>query len=372
MSFLAKYLVVSLPQSADAQEYLEQALLGGKFPIFKTQLPDFQVGTLDSLILESEELAKLDGQLQSSVAKTIDILHTVTESSAPQPVQSKNVLQYVESFRWNGSKYNPDRPIPQLVKTIAEEAFALDNDVRGSYQQFQTARSNFLAADRKRNGDLSIRSLHDIVKPEQFVLDSENLITVLVAVPKNLVKDFLNSYETLVQFVIPRSAEQIAADLEFALYTVTLFKKYKQDFINAARDHKWHPRVDFTYSEEALNGLRREFDITKATETKSKNDLVRLARTAYLDIFAAWVHIKFVRAYVELVLRYGLPPQFDHFLVKFQGANTKSVDAAKKALVQKYGYLGGDGFSKKSNLADYAALVDTEYEPFVLYELEVI
>ena len=128
------------------------------------------------------------------------------------------------------------------------------------------------------------------------------------------------------------------------LFGVTLFKKFQQEFITNAREHRWHPRTDFTYNEEVLNNLRKEFDLTQATEMKLKNDLIRLSKTAYLDIVASWFHIKVIRTYVEAVLRYGLPPEFDNYLIKFEGNNLKNVSKAKKELVQKFGYLGGDGF----------------------------
>lgn len=373
MGAIANYLVLSLPQSTNAHDWLTQELIGGKAPLYKIKLPDFQSGTLDSLVQESDELSKYDQQLSASVSKVIDILSTVTESdSTSRVVNSKQATDFIQSFTWNTTKYRLDKPINQLVKILSNEALTLDNDVRTSYQNYQAAKSNFLAADRKKNGDLSIKSLHEIVRPEQFVLDSEHLATVLIAVPKNLKSDFEDSYETLTQFVIPRSAAVIATDLEYLLYTVTLFKKYQQEFTAAAREHKWHPRTDFIYSEETLNNLRKEFDITRATESKAKNDLIRLAKTAYSDIFACWFHIRAIRVYVESVLRYGLPPQFDYYLIKFDGANAKNVSKAKKELIGKFGFLGGDGFSNTSNLHEYASLVDTEYEPFVLYELEVV
>lgn len=372
MSSIANYIIVSLPQSSNAQGWLEQTLVGGKCPLTRLNIPEFQSGTLDSLVQESEELGKLDQQLGGSVGKVVDILGSVMETKAGRTVNSKYVLDYVERFSWNTTKYRLDKPIEELVKLISNEAMSLDSDVRGAYQSYQAAKSNFLAADRKKNGDLSIKSLHELVKPEHFVLDSEHLTTILIAVPKSLKKDFLSSYETLTQFVIPRSATEIASDAEFSLYTVTLFKKYQQEFITGAREHKWHPRTDFVYSEEVLNNLRKEFDLTKATESKAKNDLIRLTNTAYSDIFALWLHIKAIRVYVESVLRYGLPPQFDYFLLKFQGANIKSVEKAKKELITKFGYLGGDGFSNKSNLHEYASLVDTEYEPFVVYDFEIV
>lgn len=371
---LAQYLILSLPQSINAHEWLEQSLNNGLSPLYNLKIPEFQSGTLDSLVQESEELAKIDHQLGSSIAKIIDILNTVSDNKTfPRIVQSRLVFDYIQSFNWNTSKYRLDKSINFLVKLLSGEAIALDNDVRASYQAYQTAKSNFLAADRKKNGDLSIKSLHEIVKPEQFVLDLEHLTTILIAVPNNLIDDFKNSYETLTEFVIPRSAELIAKDQEYGLFTVTLFKKYQTDFMNLSREHKWHPRSDFIYSEEMLNNLRKEFDLTKANELKLRNDLIRLAKTAYSDMFANWIHLKVIRVYVEAVLRYGLPPQFDNYLIKFDGSNLKNLSKAKKELINKFGYLGGDTYAHGhgSNLNEYASLVDADYEPFVLYDLEI-
>lgn len=371
MTTLARYLFVSLPQSADSYEWIQQNVQNEKSKLTKISLPDFQSGTLDSLIQESEELSKIDGQLESSVSKVVDILTGVSDSTT-RIVNNRSVYDYIEKFTWNTGKYRLDKSINELVTLISSEALSLDNDVRASSQNYQTAKSNFNAADRKRNGDLSIKSLHEIVKPEQFVLNSEHLTTLLIAVPNNSIKDFQNSYETLVEFVIPRSATVIDSDQEFTLYGVTLFKKYENDFINAAREHKWHPRVDFTYSEETLNNMRKEFDSTKQTELKAKNDLIRLAKTAYSDIFASWIHIKAIRVYVESVLRYGLPPQFDYYLIKFTGNSDKDLKKVKKDLISKFGYLGGEASNHKTNLHEYASLVDTEYEPFVIYTIPVV
>lgn len=375
MDSSTQYLMVSLPLSANALPFLERQLNLGKQPLSEFKLPDFQIKTLDSLVQLSEELAKLDATLGASVLKVVDVIDAVEPNklfNETRVVNKRPAPVFVENFAWNTSKYRLDKSIKDLVLLISGEALGLDSDVRLAYQLYQTAKSNFMAADRKRNGDLSIKSLHDIVRPDHFVLDSEHLTSVLIAVPKNLVKDFEKSYETVTDFVIPRSAVVVAKDSEYVLYTVTLFKKYQQEFIAASREHKWHPRTDFEYSEDNLNELRKEFDLTKATESKTKNDLVRLVKTAYSEIFSGWFHIKAIRIYVESVLRYGLPPQFDSYAIKFEGSNTSNVDKAKKELVAKFGYLGGDGFSEKSNLHEYASLVDSDYEPFVLYQVEIV
>lgn len=372
----AQYLLVSLPETANAYDAIRTAPGAEKAVISKFPLPDFQIKTLDQLVQISEEVAKSDSTLQASVAKIVDVLTSVQPDrlfAELRQVNKRPATNYVELFLWNSSKYRLDRPIKALMDTIGSEAASLDSDVRLSYQQYQTARSNFAGAERKRNGDLSVRSLHDVVSADQFILDSDHLTTVVVAVPRNLVDDFRKSYETLTEFVVPRSANQIAVDSDYSLFTVSLFKKYQGEFVAAAREHKWHPRSDFVYSEEALNEMRKEFDLTKAAEAKTRNDLIRLASTAYSEVFSSWLHIKAIRIYVESVLRYGLPPQFDCYSIRFVGSNAASLaQKTRKDLLAKFGYLGGDGFSGSTNLHEYASLVDADYEPFVLYTLEIV
>ena len=47
-----------------------------------------------------------------------------------------------------------------------------------------------------------------------------------------------------------------------------------------------------------------------------KNELVRMTKAAFADIFQAWTHLKALRIFVESVLRYGLPPEFISAVIK--------------------------------------------------------
>lgn len=49
---------------------------------------------------------------------------------------------------------------------------------------YNALKGNLNSFERKQGGSLSVKSLHDIVRREHFVLDSEYLQTVLLAVPK--------------------------------------------------------------------------------------------------------------------------------------------------------------------------------------------
>ncbi|GMG31847.1 unnamed protein product [Ambrosiozyma monospora] len=389
-SIIGDYLLISLPRASTDDkptlvQWLERSINGGGNQVFDQELPKFKVGTLDSLILQSEELAKYDQQLESSIIKTLDIINSTSSSNAngsgfttvkAPKVDGKLVDQFFENFQWNTSRFRLDKSVEELIKLITNEALTIDSDLKTSYNAYNAAKSNLLAAQRKQTGDLSIKSLHDIVKADDFILDSEHLTTVLLAVPKSIDSQFLNSYETLTQFVIPRSAKKIATDAEFNLYTVSLFKKFQATFLNSAREQKWIPR-DFEYSEETINLLKNEYQNAIKEETNLKNDLIRLSKEAYSELVSSWVHVKILETFVESVLRYGLPPDFNCFAIKLLEPSDKVVKAAKDQLIEKFGYLGGNAFAtdkngkvvKDNSLHEYAALVNTEYEPFVLYEV---
>lgn len=386
---IAHYLLLSLPSkaapesapSATPAQWMERELIQGKAVINKIAIPGFKIGTLDSLVLQSEELQKIDEQLGTSVGKVLEVLSSLYDGNAPlvnasKKVDDSYVTDYVEHFSWKAAKFRVDKPLKELIKSVSDEAFQLDSDVRNAFANYNTAKSNLTAAERKQTGDLSVRSLHDIVSPSDFVLDSEHLQTVLIAVPKSLQQEFLQSYEHLAQMVVPRSASVIKQDDEYVLFNTTLFKKFIPDFYQACRERKYVPR-DFVYSEEALNQMRREHEVAAQTESRLKGELIRLAKAAYSDITANWFHIKAIRIFVESVLRYGLPPDFVTTVVKLP--SEKSVDQAKKELIHEFGYLGGNAFSvdkkgkvlKDSSLNEYASLVDTEYEPFVIYDVQI-
>ncbi|KAH3660394.1 hypothetical protein OGAPHI_006980 [Ogataea philodendri] len=381
----ANYLLISLPKSTSTDErslggWLQTNINGGSVEVAKHELPGFKVGTLDSLVLQSEELSKVDQQLYGSIGKVLDIMASIHGESdvshvAKQKVDGKYVDQFLETFRWNTSRFRLDKSIEELIKLISSEALNVDNDLRTTYTSYNQAKSNLAAAQRKQTGDLSVKSLHDIVRAEHFVLDSDHLQTVLLAVPKSLYESFINQYESLTEFVVPRSAQKIAQDSEYFLYSVTLFKKYVPAFLAKARDAKWIPR-EFDYSEEVIAKMRDEYQNASKEELTLKNDLLRLSKSAYSEIVSSWAHIKLLRTFVESVLRYGLPPDFYCYLLKLP---QRAIEKSKQELIQRFGYLGGNAFStdKKGNIVtdaklhEYASLVDQDYEPFVLYEISL-
>lgn len=190
-----------------------------------------------------------------------------------------------------------------------QEITSIDNDVRGKYNQYNTSKTTLTNLQKRQTGNLATKSLVSIVPPSALVRDSEYLETHLVAVPKNQARDFPRMYETLSQWVVPRSGQQIESDDEFTLFSVTTFKKYSQEFIHKAREQKWIPR-DYKFEEGGSEAERKELDRVGREEKQLWSEALMLGRTGWGEAVAAWAHVLALQVFVETVLRYGLPLSF--------------------------------------------------------------
>jgi V-type H+-transporting ATPase subunit C len=145
--------------------------------------------------------------------------------------------------------------------------------------------------------------------------------------------------------VVPRSAIKISTPAEkgeeedeFVLYRVIVFNKGADSYRNMCREKRYTIRP-FKYDPE---DDKSQLDKKKAMEKKMQHQygyLVNFAKTAYSDLFAAWIHVKAMRLFVEAVLRYGLPIDFNASLIKPRKDLQKKL---RDALQELYGKLAGD------------------------------
>lgn len=286
-------------------------------------------------------------------------------------------LDYLLNFRWNSSKYRTEaRPLVDLIESFTKEVSSIDNAQRNKGSQYALTRGQLTSALRKKTGNLSIRSLSEVVSAEDFseTVGSEYLLTVLVAVPKNLVKEWEASYERLSSMVVPRSSKRLAQDDEFTLFGVVVFRKVQEEFAQKCRENKFIVR-DFTYDEEAITKQRDELAALEVQEKEQWSDLLRLSRINFAELFQILVHVKLVRAYIESVLRYGLPAAYFAAIVQ---PDPKQVARLVPILAGTIN-PAGSGKAKKASKGDdssnapvgeYATVLEGEYLEFVLFEIE--
>ncbi|KAJ1077759.1 hypothetical protein K5549_011086 [Capra hircus] len=301
----------------------------------------------------------------------------------PCPHRSVDLTSFVTHFEWDMAKYPAKQPLVSVVDTLAKRAtpddtgepvspgptiqpswyavasnfcsmnesvkvkpsgdikgvsWHIETDLKSRTAAYNTLKTNLENLEKKSMGNLFTRTLSDIVSKEDFVLDSEYLITLLVIVPK-----------------------LIAEDKEGGLFTVTLFRKVIDDFKTKAKENKFTVR-EFYYDEKEIKREREEMtrllsdkkqqyqtscvalkkgsstfpdhkvkvtplgnpdrpaagqsDRERESEGEGEGPLLRWLKVNFSEAFIAWIHIKALRVFVESVLRYGLPVNFQAVLLR--------------------------------------------------------
>ncbi|TRY88591.1 hypothetical protein DNTS_029994 [Danionella cerebrum] len=349
----------------------------------KFNIPDLKVGTLDVLVGLSDELAKLDSFVESVVKKVAQYMADVLEDSRDKVQENLlangvDLVTYVTRFQWDMAKYPIKQSLKNISEIISKQVSQIDNDLKARASAYNNLKGNLQNLERKNAGSLLTRSLADIVKKDDFVLDSEYLITMLVVVPKTSYADWQRTYETLAEMVVPRSTNLLFEDQESGLFSVTLFRKAMDDFRHKARENKFTVR-DFQYNEEEMKADKEE--MTRLSTDKKKQfvcfmatplrgPLVRWLKVNFSEAFIAWIHIKALRVFVESVLRYGLPVNFQAMLLQ---PNKKNMKKLREVLYDLYKHLD----SSAAAIIDQSAmdipglnLSQQEYYPYVYYKID--
>ncbi|KAF1487285.1 V-type proton ATPase subunit C 1, partial [Megadyptes antipodes antipodes] len=341
----------------------------------KFNIPDLKVGTLDVLVGLSDELAKLDAFVESVVKKVAQYMADVLEDSKDKVQENLlanggKVLTMIylsfeieESFK-NYSSSLDNVPCLFIFKGVNQ----IDNDLKARASAYNNLKGNLQNLERKNAGSLLTRSLADIVKKEDFVLDSEYLVTLLVIVPKLNYNDWVKQYETLAEMVVPRSSNVLFEDQDSYLCNVTLFRKAVDDFKHKAREYKFMVR-DFQYNEEEMKADKEEMNRLSTDKKKQFGPLVRWLKVNFSEAFIAWIHVKALRVFVESVLRYGLPVNFQAMLLQ---PNKKTMKKLREVLYDLYKHLDSSAAAIIDATMDIPGLnlSQQEYYPYVYYKID--
>lgn len=255
------------------------------------QSNSFVEGVSHKIRRQIEELERVSGV--ESNALTVDGV----------PVDS-----YLTRFVWDEAKYPTMAPLREVVDSIHGQVTKIEDDLKVRVAEYNNVRSQLNAINRKQSGSLAVRDLSNLVKPEDMIT-TEHLVTLLAIVPKYSQKDWLASYETLTNFVVPRSSKKLYEDNEYALYTVILFHRVADNFRTSARERGFQIR-DFEYSPEAQESRKQELEKLMQDQERLRSSLLQWCYTSYGEVFSSWMHFCAVRVFVESILRYGLPPSF--------------------------------------------------------------
>lgn len=379
---MTEYWLISAPGDKTCQETWETmnnltSKQNSLSENYKFHIPDLKVGTLDQLVGLSDDLGKLDAFVEQVTRKVATYLGEVLEDQRDKLhenllANNSDLPTYITQFQWDMAKYPIKQSLRNIADIISKQVGQIDADLKTKSTTYNNLKGSLQNLEKKQTGSLLTRNLADLVKKEHFILDSEYLATLLVIVPKSAFHEWYSVYEKLTDMIVPRSTQLIVQDAEYGLFTITLFKKVIEEFKLHAREKKFIVR-DFTYNEEELAAGKNE--ITKLVTDKKKQfgPLVRWLKVNFSECFCAWIHVKALRVFVESVLRYGLPVNFQAILLH---PYKKCMKRLRDVLNQLYAHLDSSATSAATHNQDSVDIPglgfgQNDYFPYVYYKINV-
>uniref|UniRef100_A0A8C3T668 V-type proton ATPase subunit C n=1 Tax=Chelydra serpentina TaxID=8475 RepID=A0A8C3T668_CHESE len=357
----------------------------------KFLIPDLKVGTLDALVGLSDELGKLDSFAESVIKKIAQYIGEVMEDSKDKVQENLlangvDLISYLTRFEWDMAKYPIKQPLKNISEALAKQITQIETDLKSRTAAYNNIKGNLQSLERKTVGNLLTRTLADIVHKEDFVLNSEYLITLLVVVPKSNYAQWQKTYESLSDMVVPRSTKMIAEDAEGGLFTVTLFRKVMDDFKAKARENRFMVR-EFYFDEKELKCEKEEI-MKLASDKKQqyvthnhkwifssqqpcRGPLLRWLKVNFSEAFVAWIHVKALRVFVESVLRYGLPVNFQAMLLQPSKKSVKRLRDVLNAVFKHLDEVAAASIMDMSMDIPGLQLSNQEYYPYVYFKIDL-
>jgi V-type H+-transporting ATPase subunit C len=280
----------------------------------------FKIGTLDQLVKLNDALLKVDHHLETVVKKiqrqaeeiSDDIVLKIETSDA-----TMDLNDYVQQFQWDDQKYPRSRSLVDIATIISEKMTSIDSDMKKHIDEYNTLKSQLFQFKKKEDGNFLSRDPGDIVygkiDKKNFIHDSKFLRNVLVIVPKAKIEQFKTTYESVGEGVVPRSARHLveAEDKDGnQIFRVVVMENSADSFLLKCKQKTGFTAKLFVYDEE---GYEKELEEAKVIEGNLKKLTGKLEKRCYYtfsELFMASMHLKVMRAYIDGVLRFGIPPKF--------------------------------------------------------------
>lgn len=102
----SKYLLVSLPNSISPSGDKDEALTALRSSVstengttYPFAVPDFKIGTLDALVQQADDLAKLSNSCEAVVGKVSESLRSILDGDEDRIAQQKTINDSMASSR---------------------------------------------------------------------------------------------------------------------------------------------------------------------------------------------------------------------------------------------------------------------------------
>jgi V-type H+-transporting ATPase subunit C len=298
------------------------------------RIPTLKVKNLSSLMNLTDDMSKYEERTEATLKR----LHRNYEDLNPEsPLDVNKVTpeRYLQRFEWDVRKYPEQTDLAKLAGDIYNEISDMDNDIKSKQGELSAINSRLNNIQRKRSGNLMTRDLSDIIRVDHYVQDpvtkklSQKIVPYFIVVSAHRVPDFLNCYERFTEFVVPRSAKEVkTADQDYKLFRILHLNApaLEDNLKNACEQHKFVFR-NFKFEPQQAQETSAEEAELEQEQKRLTQQVIMYIKSNFSEMFVAFMHLKAIRVFVESVLWYSLPPNFQVMLIQPNESRSQNLRA---------------------------------------------
>jgi len=256
--------------------------------------------------------------------------------------------------------------LPELTRIVEIGMSKIDAELRTKTQEYKALTGKLSQIISSTHGNLLTRDItKEIESSKMMPFESKFLTAVYVVVPSPQVSEWNKTYKELSEFVVPETSELLCAENEFSLFKVVIFKHVVDDFKLKAKEKRFVVRKyepSNTTSAAELGKMQTKCD-------KLRGNLVRWCTTNFGEAYFLWVHLKAIQCYVESILRFGLPADFEVVLLQPKKDKNSSMEKILRTQYQHLEKMFGDDEEEEGEGGHHHE--QDKYYPYVFLEIPV-
>lgn len=234
----------------------------------------------------------------------------------------------------------------------------IDNDIKSLNDNMTEVKNELNQLVKKDGSTLLTRDISDLIhsdaniKPEHMFVEvhkTQFLSTIVAIVHKTKVDLFASQYERLVRdveiaAVVPQSLKYLGIEDKEGnqLFRFVCLTSQVDSVMNRGRQ-EGHTFRKFTYDYQKYQDELKQKTVLETSYEQQKHQLASRCFYAFSELFIALMHLKVMRAFIDGVLRFGIPPRFYIGILKPAKGQEKLVMAklcetfADHAMREMYG-----------------------------------
>ncbi|KAG0418519.1 V-type proton ATPase subunit C [Dictyocoela roeselum] len=307
------HLLVGLPidKRVDDQEILDFLQKENNLDVFIPKIPALRWNSFEYMVCITEDIMALDKHVTDLFHNFLNRQRDILKNRGDGFVENVDFGNLIANFRWDKAKYDPASAPCEIFDFLSKGLEAIKSAFINRAKMFDNALGIYRENQKRQNGNLMEVDLSNFVRAEEC----EFIETVFVVVRKSDRQKFVADFQHI-EHVQHATLELEKEDEMYVLYRFIAIKSKKDEITKKLKT------LGYTVRPINKSGEVREVDFESIS-----NNFKTFIDAEMMELFSLQLHLKYLRLYIECVLRYGLPNDYLYVTVK-----TRAVEKSEKIL----------------------------------------